>query len=110
ILYLTQVPHPTELIDNDITNVFLESGAGFGNHLGGTLYAPRGGDLWLGKPNGSLTNLTLTNLTRTLGFGVAGIQHTNGIAVRDPFTHWSGTRALFSMIVGAPQTASDTNV
>src|SRR5437762_2185398 len=104
ILFVTQVPQPAEVNDNTITNVFLGVGAGFGNHLGATRYAPRGGDLWLGKPNGSLTNLTLTNLTRALGFGVAGIQHTNGIAVRDPQVHWSGTRALFSMAVGAPQT------
>ncbi|HXU79633.1 MAG TPA: hypothetical protein VN794_23835, partial [Methylomirabilota bacterium] len=79
---MTQVPQPTELNDNVISNVFLGVGAGFGNHLGGTLYAPRGGDLWLGTPNGSITSLTLTNLTRSLGFGVAGVQHTNGIAVR----------------------------
>jgi hypothetical protein len=109
ILFVTQVPQPIEVNDNIITNVFLGVGAGFGNHLGGTFYAPRGGDLWLGKPNGLLTNLMLTNLTRALGFGVAGIQHTNGIAVRDPQVHWSGTRALFSMVVGAPQGAADTN-
>src|SRR5678809_1440984 len=65
ILFVTQVPQPTELNDNLISNVFLGIGAGFGNHLGGTLYSPRGGDLWLGKPNGSITNLTLTNITRS---------------------------------------------
>src|SRR5262249_26023111 len=70
ILFVTQVPQPTEVNDNTVTNVFLGVGAGFGNHQGGTLYAPRGGDLWLAKPNGSLLNLTLTNLTRGLGFGV----------------------------------------
>ena len=110
ILFVTQVPQPVELNDNVISNVFLGVGAGFGNHLGATLYAPRGGDLWLGKPNGSITNLTLTNLTRSLGFGVAGVQHTNGIAVRDPAVHWSGTKALFSMVVGAPGSAADTNM
>ena len=109
-LFVTQVPQPTEVNDNIITNVFLGIGAGFGNHLAGTLYAPRGGDLWLAKPNGSLTNLTLTNLTRSLGFGLAGIQHTNGIAVREPQVHWDGTRALFSMIVGAPRNSADTNL
>jgi Hydrazine synthase alpha subunit middle domain/WD40-like Beta Propeller Repeat len=110
ILFVTQVPQPTELNDNVISNVFLGVGAGFGNHLGATLYAPRGGDLWLGTPNGSITSLTLTNLTRSLGFGVAGVQHTNGIAVRDPAVHWSGARALFSMVVGAPKNSADTNV
>src|SRR5438552_10166060 len=105
ILFVTQAPQPNEVNDNVISNVFLGVGAGFGNHLGGTLYAPRGGDLWLGKPNGALTNLSLTNLTRSLGFGLAGRQHTNGIAVRDPEVHWGGQRALFSMISGSPENA-----
>ena len=77
-------------------------GAGFGNHLANTLHAPRGGDLWLHKSNNSLVNLT-----RSLGFGVAGAQHTNGIAVREPSVHWNGTKALFSMVVGAPTNAAD---
>ena len=108
-LFVTQVPVPTELNDNVVSNVFLGIGAGFGNHLAGTQYAPRGGDLWLAKPNGNLTNVALTNVTRSLGYGLAGSQHTNGIAVRDPSVHWSGQRALFSMIVGAPANATDTN-
>jgi hypothetical protein len=110
VLFVTQVPVPNEVNDNVVSNVFLGVGAGFGNHLGSTLYAPRGGDLWLGKPVGSLTNLALTNLTRSLGFGLAGAQHTNGIAVREPCVHWDGNRALFSMVVGAPRNASDINV
>ena len=105
VLFVTQVPVPTEINDNTISNVFLGVGAGFGNHLGGTLHAPRGGDLWLRGTNGASTNLT-----RGLGFGVAGIQHTNGIAVRQPSMHWDGTRALFSMVVGAPRNAADTNI
>jgi len=108
-LFVTQVPVPNEVNDNIVTNVFLGIGAGFGNHLAGTRYAARGGDLWLAKPNGSLTSVTLTNITRGLGLGLAGTQHTNGIAVRDPSAHWSGQRALFSMVVGAPKNAADTN-
>jgi hypothetical protein len=108
-LFVTQVPVPNEVNDATITNVFLGAGAPFGNHLAGTQYAPRGGDLWLARPNGSIFTLTLTNITRALGYGAQGIQHTNGIAVRDPKVHWDGTRALFSMIVGAPKTAADTN-
>jgi len=104
ILFVTQVPVPNEVNDGIITNVFLGVGAGFGNHLADTAHAPRGGDLWLRKSTG-----TLTNITRGLGFGVAGIvQHTNGIAVRQPYVHWDGTRALFSMIVGAPKNSADT--
>ena len=105
ILFVTQVPQPLEVNDATITNVFLGAGAGFGNQLADTWHAPRGGDLWLRKSDGSLTNLT-----RGLGYGVAGVQHTNGIAVREPSAHWSGTKALFSMIVGAPMNAADTNV
>jgi hypothetical protein len=108
-LFVTQTPVPNEVNDATITNVFLGAGAPFGNHLAGTQYAPRGGDLWLARPNGSIFNLSLSNLTRALGYGAAGVQHTNGIAVREPKVHWDGTRALFSMIVGAPATASDTN-
>jgi len=104
ILFVTQVPQPTEVNDNTVTNVFLGIGAGFGNHLSDTLHAPRGGDLWLRKSNG-----TLTNLTRGLGFGLAGTQHTNGIAVRDPLVNWDGARALFSMVAGAPASTTDTN-
>jgi hypothetical protein len=107
-LFVTQVPVPTEVNDNTVTNVFLGAGAGFGSHLGGTLYAPRGGDLWLAKPNPSLTSLLLTNITRGCGLGLAGAQHTNGIAVRDPSVHWNGTKALFSMLLGAPTNASDS--
>src|ERR1043166_17440 len=57
ILFVTQVAQPTEVNDTAISNVFLGIGAGFDNHLGSTLYAQRGGDLWLGKPIGSITNL-----------------------------------------------------
>ena len=52
----------------------------------------------------------MTNLTRAMGFGLAGAQHTNGIAVREPQVNWDGKRALFSMVVGAPRNATDTNV
>src|SRR5881628_206392 len=102
ILFVTQVPQPLEANNNVVSNVFLGVGAGFGNHLADTLHCPRGGDLWLRKKDG-----TLLNLTRSLGYGVAGAQHTNGIAVREPNLHWDGTRALFSMVVGAPCDAAD---
>jgi hypothetical protein len=32
-----------------------------------------------------------------------GQQGANAIAVRDPAVHWSGTKALFSMVIGAPE-------
>ncbi|MDB6027253.1 MAG: hypothetical protein JWM68_3476 [Verrucomicrobiales bacterium] len=54
-------------------------------------------------PNG-----TITNLTRAAGYGRWGSQDTNGIAVRQPSVHWSGKKAVFSMIVGAPRQQYDT--
>src|SRR6185436_4754684 len=45
---------------------------------------------------------TLRNLTREAGYGMDGFQGAGAIAVREPSVHWSGTKALFSMVVGAP--------
>ena len=89
ILFVTQVP-----IAADFTTV----ASTFGNHNGQIDSAPRGGDLWIRYPDG-----TLKNLTRAAGFGMEGQQSANAIAVREPSVHWSGTKALFSMVIGAPQ-------
>ncbi len=62
----------------------------------------RGGDLWIRYSDGGLKNLT-----RAAGYGMSCAQHTNGIAVRQPCVHWSGTKAVFSMVVGAPKTQYD---
>jgi hypothetical protein len=88
ILFVTQVPVPA-----DFTTV----ASTFGNHLASVAEAPRGGDLWIRYPDG-----TMKNLTRTAGFGNGGMQGAASIAVREPSVHWSGTKALFSMAVGAP--------
>src|SRR5262245_36832351 len=89
VLFVTQVPQPSD---------FTTIGALFGNHTGSIQSAPRGGALWIRHPDG-----TQRNLTKAAGFGLDGAQHTNGIAVREPCVHWSGTKAVFSMIVGAPE-------
>jgi hypothetical protein len=89
ILFVTQVPLP-----GDFTTVT----STFGNQLGSLSAAPRGGDLWIRYPDG-----TLKNLTRTAGYGVQSMQGPQAIAVREPSVHWSGTKALFSMVIGAPQ-------
>ncbi|HJQ41139.1 MAG TPA: hypothetical protein VKB93_28715 [Thermoanaerobaculia bacterium] len=81
ILFVTQVPIP-----GDFTTV----ASTFGNHNGQINSAPRGGDLMIRYPDG-----TLKNLTRTAGF--------TEVAVREPSVHWSGTKALFSMVSGTPQ-------
>ena len=87
ILFVGQVPLP-----GDFTSV----ASTFGNQLGHQTSAPRGGDLFILYPSG-----TLKNITRIAGFGNAGFQGANAIAVREPSVHWSGTKALFSMVIGS---------
>src|SRR6266542_3621379 len=89
ILFVTQVPIPAD---------FTTIGSVFGNHRATPDSCGRGGDLYIRYANG-----TIKNLTRAAGFGVYGPQHTNGIAVRQPCMHWSGKKAVFSMVVGAPR-------
>ena len=89
ILFVTQAPIP-----QDFTTI----GSVFGNHRATPSTCGRGGDLYIRYPDG-----TVKNLTRAAGFGAYGAQHTNGIAVREPCVHWSGTKALFSMVVGSPR-------
>ena len=88
ILFVTQVP-----VQGDFTTIT----ATFGNHRASIDAVPRGGDLWIRYPDGSLKNLT-----RAAGFGNDGMQGSTSIAVREPSVHWTGTKALFSMVVGAP--------
>jgi hypothetical protein len=89
ILFVAQVP-----LADDFGNAF----ATFGSHGAAMDEVPRGGDLMIRYPNG-----TLRNLTREAGFGIAAeFQGAGAIAVRDPDVHWSGTKAIFSMVVGAP--------
>ncbi len=89
VLFVTQVP---------IGGLGSVVGA-FNNHLPGVDNASRGGDLMIRYPDGEIRNLT-----REAGFGDAGeTQAGKAIAVREPTVHWNGNRALFSMVVGAPQ-------
>lgn len=89
ILFVTQVP-----VRADFNTI----GSTFGNHKGDVQSAVRGGDLWIRYPDG-----TLKNLTQAAGYGMAGLQlGDNAIAVRDPAVSWDGTKALFSMVRGAP--------
>ena len=101
VLFVTQAPIPKE-INGNVSNTFLSVVSLFSNHTADTARAGRGGDLWL-----RLTNGALLNLTRAAGYGLSGQQHTNGIAVRDPHVHWSGGKAVFSMVIGAPAFAGD---
>jgi hypothetical protein len=89
ILFVTQVPVP-----QDFTTI----GAVFGNHRASLDAVARGGDLWIRYPDGALRNLTAA-----AGYGTAGFQGATSIAVREPSVHWSGTKAVFSMVVGGSE-------
>lgn len=88
ILFVTQVPVPVD---------FATIGSTFANHIGSPASVYRGGDLWIRYPDGSLRNLTAE-----AGFGNSGFQGAQAIAVRDPHVHWNGSKAIFSMLIGAP--------
>lgn len=102
ILFVTQVPMPDERNSNSSSNVVVSVVSALGNHLGDTAHAGRGGDLFIRYASGAISNLT-----RLAGFGVSGSQDGAGIAVRDPFMHWSGKKAIFSMVVGSPTNSAD---
>src|SRR5579862_7137870 len=89
ILFVTQVPIPAD---------FATIGSTFANQSATPGSCGRGGDLYVRYPDG-----TLRNLTRAAGYGLWGNQFTNGIAVRQPCVHWSGQKAVFSMVVGSPR-------
>jgi hypothetical protein len=95
ILFVTQVP-----ISGDFTSI----ASTFGNQQATLDSCGRGGDLYVRYPDG-----TVKNLTRAAGYGKWGDQSTNGIAVRQPSVHWSGKKAVFSMVVGAPKAQFDYN-
>ncbi len=88
ILFVTQVP---------VAKEYSTIGAIFANHLADPKAVARGGALWIRYPDG-----TLKNLTHAAGYGMTGFQGGNAIAVRSPSVSWDGSRAVFSMVVGAP--------
>jgi hypothetical protein len=90
ILFATQIP-----IRPDFNTI----GSTFANHMPSMQQTARGGDLYIRYPNGALKNLT-----QLAGYGSAGeFQDDDSIAVRDPAVHWDGNKALFSMVIGAPE-------
>jgi hypothetical protein len=93
-----QLPYPIMFVTQfPITGDFAAVASVFGNHRATTDVAGRGGDLYVRYPDGSLRNLT-----EEAGYGNAGMQRSNSIAVRDPAISWDGNKAIFSMVVGAP--------
>lgn len=112
VLYVTQVPIPDESLNKTIKLSEMNITTTMMSPLADTKSAPRGGALWIRYTDGSRRNLT-----EAAGFGGAvdgnhnatGFQGANSIAVMRPFLHWSGTKAIFSMVVGAPINASDVS-
>lgn len=77
----------------------------FGNHGTSIVDSIPGGDLYIRYPNGHLKNLTAA-----AGFGVPSGEIQEGdkpIAVRQPTVHWSGTKIIFSMMMGGPKERFD---
>ncbi len=95
------VPHPSIRSDRSTFGYMLET---FNNQGAGFASTPRGGDLALMMPDG-----TVRLLTAEAGFGVPSgeIQSEDAIAAREPNVHFDGCRALFSMIIGGPTRAYD---
>ena len=83
VMFVTQVPFGAD---------FASTNATFGNHDPYTGNTPRGGDLYIRYGDG-----TLRNLTAEAGLGLTPGQE---ISVREPSVHWSGAKALVSIVVG----------
>ncbi len=93
-----QTPYPIIFATQTPVAGFSSVTQTFNNHYGDVETAPRGGDLMIRYPDG-----TLRNLTREAGFGDSTVmQGAKAIAVRQPSVHWNGTKALFSMVIGNP--------
>ncbi len=113
VLYVTQTPMPDEVFPNThvITDIKMSITGTMQSPLADTAHAARGGALWIRYANGQRMNLT-----SAAGYGGAvdvngnatGLQGANAIAVQRPFMHWGGTKAIFSMAVGAPVNAADS--
>ena len=106
VLFVTQVPVPNEINDRTVAVSFMGVAGPFANAQADTLHCGRGGGLWIyypGTPNPTLVNLTAT-ATWSIPGGAPG---SNAIAVRNPSVSWDGTKAVFSMVVGAPASAND---
>ncbi|MEO8613621.1 MAG: Calx-beta domain-containing protein [Luteolibacter sp.] len=113
ILYVTQMPLPDELLNHSVIGTKMSIASTMQSPLADPAHAGRGGALWIRYPNG-----TTKNLTEAAGYGgpmdashnASGLQGAGSIAVHRPFMHWSGTKAIFGMVVGAPLSAADTTV
>lgn len=86
-LALPSTPNPVMFVTQVPVGGFASLTSTFGNHTGSLESAPRGGDLVIRYGDG-----TLRFLTAEAGYGSAGQQGGNAIAVREPCVHWAGPR------------------
>ncbi len=113
VIYITQMPIPDEVLTHTISETKMSIVSTMQSPLADPAHAGRGGALWIRYPDGSKRNLTAA-----AGFGgsvdangnATGFQAASSIAVHRPYMHWSGTKAIFGMVVGAPTSAADTTV
>jgi hypothetical protein len=112
ILFVTQVPMPEEVNTRTIPNNYMSCVSPFGSHLGGTAFAGRGGSLWVRFPaNANQTlNHQLVDLLAVADWSAipGGHPAANTIAVRNPCVYWDKSKAVFSMVTGAPSGPNDT--
>jgi MYXO-CTERM domain-containing protein len=107
ILFVTQVPMPEEVNSRTVLQSYESCVSPFGNHLGDTAHAGRGGSLHVRFTNGQVVDL----LAVADWSGIAGGKPAAGtIATRNPSVSWAADKAIFSMVIGAPSGPTDTTV
>src|SRR5436190_7064053 len=111
ILFVTQVPMPEEVNTRTVTNSYMSCVSPFGNHLGGTAFAGRGGSLWVRFPANAIPALNhqVVDLLAVASWAAipGGKPAANAIAVRNPCVYWDKSKAVFSMVTGAPSGPND---
>lgn len=111
ILFVTQVPMPEEVNTRTITNNYMSCVSPFGNHLGGTAFAGRGGSLWIRFPANAIPALNhqVIDLLAAADWSAipGGRPAANTVAVRNPSVYWDKSKIVFSMVVGAPSGPGD---
>lgn len=112
ILFVTQVPMPDEINSRNVAQSYMSCVSPFANHLGDTAHAGRGGSLWVrfGPNPTPALNHQVIDLLAVADWSTipGGKPATNKVAVRNPSVYWDASKAIFSMVIGAPIDGSDT--
>src|SRR4051812_23527868 len=112
ILFVTQVPMPEEVNTRTISNSYMSCVSPFGSHLGGPEFAGRGGSLWVrfsANANPALNHQVVDLLAVANWAAVGGGKSAaSTLAVRNPCVIWDKSKAVFSMVAGAPSGPNDT--